>query len=30
MDDKELALLEQITYIDKNVYEAAGLEYTQL
>ena len=28
MDDKELALLEQITYIDENVYEAAGLEYT--
>ncbi|MCR4997994.1 MAG: hypothetical protein K6A61_11930 [Butyrivibrio sp.] len=27
MDDKELALLEQITYIDENVYEAAGLDY---
>ena len=27
MTDEELALLEQITYIDKNVYEAAGLKW---
>ncbi|MCR4997992.1 MAG: DUF2974 domain-containing protein [Butyrivibrio sp.] len=27
MTDEELALLEQVTYIDKNVYEAAGLKW---
>lgn len=27
MTDEELALLEQITYIDKNVYDAAGLKW---